>query len=660
MKGPTEMNTPINILHLEDDATDAKLVQTKLKTALTDCRITFVQTGPAFEAALRRGGFDIILSDYNLPGYDGLEALQLSQELHPEVPFVFVSGALGEDAAIECLTQGATDYVLKQKLSRLVPAVERALREAEVWEERRSAQELLAVSEARFRSIVETTPDMVWEITPEGFFSYISPQFEATLGYNPATISGKRILDLIAPEEVPLARWQFEGDVADKQKLDSFEITALHRETGERVQLEIRSVPVLSETGALMGFRGFARNITERRQIEQTLHENERLLSDAQEIAHLGSWVYDQTTKELHSSPEVYHILGESPDRGLEYEDFMGFIYPPDQVKVRQARLDIQKNRQPIDIEYRILRPDGELRYLSERNVGRYNKEGELTQLIGSVLDITTRKVDEKELNEKQAALNAIVESSQDWIWTMDAQGMHTYSNPAVESILGYRPEELTDKINLGLLHEQDSQKIQSLLPECRQKKDGWSNLLLRWRHKDGSYRCLESSAVPILNERGDLRGFHGVDRDVTERTQAQENSSLEHANYQKIFAAIPIGIVLIDSERKVSLANQPAADIVLRDPVELIGRRAGGGLQCIHSLENPKGCGFGPECPECPLRLGVESVLVEGEIIHGAEIDLTLLIDGKPQPRRIRINAEPLDLNGKRYALVAIDDITG
>ncbi len=104
------------------------------------CQITRVQTRAEFEAALRQGGYDLILADYHLPMFDGMSALRLAQELCPEVPFIFVSGTLGEDAAIEGLTRGATDYVLKQKLSRLAPAVKRALNEAQNERERRRAE----------------------------------------------------------------------------------------------------------------------------------------------------------------------------------------------------------------------------------------------------------------------------------------------------------------------------------------------------------------------------------------------------------------------------------------------------------------------------------------------------------------------------------------
>jgi len=145
------MEPLIHILHLEDDAADAKLVQAILEEAGLACRITLVQTGDEFGEALRQGGYDVILADFRLPNYDGMAALRLVQEMGVDIPLIFVSGTMGEDAAIEGLTKGATDYVLKQKLARLVPAVKRALSEAENRRQRQRAEEARANLEDQFR-----------------------------------------------------------------------------------------------------------------------------------------------------------------------------------------------------------------------------------------------------------------------------------------------------------------------------------------------------------------------------------------------------------------------------------------------------------------------------------------------------------------------------
>src|SRR5450759_5193325 len=123
------MKSPLHILHLEDDPNDAVLVQSNLKAAGYARSITRVQTRDDFMAALERGGIDLILSDFSLPAFDGRSALEIARVKYPAIPLIFVSGTLGEERAIDSLKNGATDYVLKERLSRLVPAVHRAMQE---------------------------------------------------------------------------------------------------------------------------------------------------------------------------------------------------------------------------------------------------------------------------------------------------------------------------------------------------------------------------------------------------------------------------------------------------------------------------------------------------------------------------------------------------
>ena len=130
----------IRILHLEDSARDAELLEAQLTRAGLVSSLTRVDTGAAFEAALATGASDVILVDYNVPGYDGRSAVRYAQQHRPEVPVIVVSGMVGEEAAVECLRLGATDYVLKQRPATLVPAVRRALAEAEEHRRRRQAE----------------------------------------------------------------------------------------------------------------------------------------------------------------------------------------------------------------------------------------------------------------------------------------------------------------------------------------------------------------------------------------------------------------------------------------------------------------------------------------------------------------------------------------
>src|ERR1700731_1906596 len=142
------MRDPLRILSIEDDPKDTELIQDLLETEGLACEVTRIDTEAALLASLEQGGIDLILADYSLPSFDGISALKFAMKACPDVPFIFVSGTLGEEVAIEALKIGATDYVLKTSLSRLVPSVLRALREATQKAERKRAEEGLRQSEA--------------------------------------------------------------------------------------------------------------------------------------------------------------------------------------------------------------------------------------------------------------------------------------------------------------------------------------------------------------------------------------------------------------------------------------------------------------------------------------------------------------------------------
>ena len=145
------MTQPLRLIHLESNPADAELIYTTLRDAGVPCHPKRVQTRDEFLAALRQDGFSLILADTTIPGFDGAAALTLSRTLHPDVPFLFVSGAQGEEYAIDMMQRGATDYISKQRLGRLAPSIKRTLRDLDERLERRRAEDALRQSEKQFR-----------------------------------------------------------------------------------------------------------------------------------------------------------------------------------------------------------------------------------------------------------------------------------------------------------------------------------------------------------------------------------------------------------------------------------------------------------------------------------------------------------------------------
>ena len=162
------MKSALRILNLEDNEKDAELSEAMLLARWPQSHFARVDNRADFITALEESAIDLILCDYTLPGFDGTQALALAREKRPEVPFLFVSGTIGEDAAIEALKNGATDYVLKHRLMRLIPAVARALAEAEEHAERQRAEEAMRQSEYKYRELFESLSDAAFLADEKG------------------------------------------------------------------------------------------------------------------------------------------------------------------------------------------------------------------------------------------------------------------------------------------------------------------------------------------------------------------------------------------------------------------------------------------------------------------------------------------------------------
>ncbi len=192
---------PIRILMLEDSPLDAELAIARLRKADLVTEVVLARTRSEFEQAVEADAVDLILADYALPDFDGIAALALARDKLPACPFIFISGRVGEEVAIDTLQRGATDYVLKHRLERLVPAVLRALRETEEHATRVEAERNYRQSETRFRNVLEAVPQMIWIAEPDGRLTYTNQTWR---DYVPNGVEHWFDPSLLHPDDCPL------------------------------------------------------------------------------------------------------------------------------------------------------------------------------------------------------------------------------------------------------------------------------------------------------------------------------------------------------------------------------------------------------------------------------------------------------------------------
>ncbi len=266
---------PLRILVLEDSASDAELMTYELRQAKIDYSHRRISGREEFLTALNEDRPDVILSDFHIPGFDGLEALALAQERCPEVPFIFVSGAMGEEVAIESLKRGATDYVLKDRLSRLGPAVRRALREAEERQERRRAQTALVESEEKYRLLLNNLPAVVYKGYLDCAVDFVDGKVEELTGYLRSDFESRKMKwsDVLLPEDREKFREAFLlGLRGSKSYIREYRV---RKKSGDNIWIQDRGQIICDPDGQVQYISGVFFDITERQKVEGALRESE-------------------------------------------------------------------------------------------------------------------------------------------------------------------------------------------------------------------------------------------------------------------------------------------------------------------------------------------------------------------------------------------------
>ncbi len=266
----------LRILHLEDAPEDIELIQETLSADGLACEMFCASTRDAFVEALAQVPIDLVLSDFALPGFDGLSALRLSLEKLPGVPFILLSGTLGEEAAIESLRAGATDYVLKHRLQRLAPAVRRALEEAAERASRKQAEDSLRRSEERFRRVFEESPVGMVLFGADYCIINANQAFCQMVGRSREELLGTRLLDLTHADDRSASLEQVEKLFLGELSSSQLETRYLARDN-RIVWGHVTSSLLQDSSRRLLLGLGVVQDITERKNLEEQFRQAQKM-----------------------------------------------------------------------------------------------------------------------------------------------------------------------------------------------------------------------------------------------------------------------------------------------------------------------------------------------------------------------------------------------
>jgi len=519
------MDSSLRILLLEDNPNDAELVKGTLADDEISCEITRVETGKTFTAALERERFDLILADYKLPRFSGLDALKLAKSLRPEIPFIFVSGTIGEEFAVLTLHMGATDYVLKNKLVRLPTAVRRAITEAEATATRIRMEESLRLHATRMKSILETSLDAIIVMDSQGVILDWNTRATAIFGWQKHEALGRTVAETIIPPQHReahlrgLARFLAtgEGSVLNRR----IDITALHR-TGREfpVELAITATRIHDQ----WQFTAFIADITERKRAEQGLKWFRTLLDNVTDSIEI---IDPRTGKFLDGNEKAWSNLGYT--RGelltLTVSDIDPLVTSPAFAKlVRQLRetgearvlesIHLRKDRTtfPVEVNAHCIRQDGQ------------------EFLVAIVRDITERKRTEEALRETEERFRSAFGHAAIGMALVSTDGRWLQVNPTLCDIVGYSEPELLATTFQAITHPDDLDTDLAYVRQMLAREIRYYQMEKRYIHKRGHVVWILLSVSLVHDREGNPLHFIGLIQDITERKQAENRLAAQYA----------------------------------------------------------------------------------------------------------------------------------
>jgi PAS domain S-box-containing protein len=534
---------PLRVLIVEDSPDDAELMLLELRRGGLDPSWRRVETPKELRAALAQGPWEVVLWDYSLPGFDPAVALALLQQTAEDLPFIVVTGTIGEEQAVRLMKGGAADFLLKGSLARLAPAVERTVRvvaerrarraaEREAEAARMRAEVALRGSEARFRALADNVPSLVWTCTAEKQCDYVNPQFARYTGLPGESFLGAWRLDLIHPDDHPgmFAAWERGMGEAVPVEFD----VRMRRHDGAWRWFQVRAVPLRDAHGRVVKWFGTNTDIDDRKRAEEALRESEERIRQLVSLMPAGVYTCDARGRIAFYNRRAAELWGREPRIGDEEEVFCGAFrlwradgspLPHDQTPMAAG---VREGRSVRDMEVVIEQPNGVRVVVSVNIDPLHDRDGRRVGAIDVFEDITERKRAEEALRESKERLDLAVRSSNIGIWEVDMpDGVPMHSR--VTSLyfreqLGLDPIEspLDLPTSMAPVHPDDLERTKRTAEAYLRGEIREMELENRVRHRDGAYRWMLTRGVAVRDATGRPLRFIGTVQDITERKEQE------------------------------------------------------------------------------------------------------------------------------------------
>ena len=611
-KKKSEISKPqsLRVLMVEDSEDDALLIIRELKKGGYNPVYERVETAAAMKKALSQNQWEIILCDYKLPKFDAPSAIALLKETNIDIPLIIVSGSIGEELAVECMRLGALDYIMKNSLSRLNPAIARELKDAASRSKRRQAEtqreaalDALRESENKYRFLTEKMVDMVWTVNMDLQTTYVSPSIFRVLGFTQEErmkqtlseiITQKSIERVVETLSIEMERNRETG--VDRHRSAKMELEYYHKD-GSTIWFENVIGFIGDDQGNTIGVHGVSREITERKQAEEKLTLNFEIQAAMNAI--LGLSLEDITVKEFLDSAldlvlSLKWLAIESKgaiflaDKAGEtlhlhvHKGFSGELYAMcstvpfghclcGKAAATRAIQFADRVDERHDTRYEGMSPHGHYcvpilsgdhimgvisLYVKEGHIRSPLEENFLKAVANSLAGTIKRKQAEEALRESEERYRALFDRSLDLIYIHDFEGRFIDANAATLNRLGYTNEEI-HTLNFALLLSEDQLPLAiKTLQEIRETGIQKNLTEFRVLHKDGTQVYVETQGSSIMSN-GTPVAILSIARDITDRKQTEKTLRESEKKYRELYDFLPIPVYDMDFKSNLTFVNR-------------------------------------------------------------------------------------------------------
>ncbi|MGA3287705.1 MAG: PAS domain S-box protein, partial [Bacteroidota bacterium] len=557
MQTKVDGGTMLTVLCLEDSPQDVEIMRELLVDAGYDLSMDCTAVEKEFASLLRSHTYDIILADFKLPSFDGFTALRRAMEICPNVPFICVSGTIGEETAVELLKQGAVDYVIKDRLARLPAAIKRALDEAKEKKSRRQAEEALRESELKLRTVADFTNDWEYWEKENQDIAYISPSCERITGYSPQEFMADPALlkKIVHPEDVDHVKQYYERVFTSEHKndVDELEFRIIHK-NGSVVHIYHVCRPIFDVSDQYHGRRISNRDITERKRAEEELKKSEGKFRAIFDNTSDGMFLVDLNARKFFlCNAMCVKMLGYTQEEfsTLDIAD----IHPSEDLPFINEQIGkFSRGEEGIRSDIRFKRKDGSIFAADLRPT--LLTIAEKKYLLINFNDVTERKHAEEELRETRDYLENLLSFANAPIMVWDNNHRITRFNLAFERLAGYTMYDVIGKHPEMLFFADNRETVLSLLARTSAGEHLVSvEVPIRCKSGDVCVVLWNTANIYAADEKTIIATIaHG--QDITKRKRAEEALQESELRFRSLFENATIGIYRTTPDGNILLAN--------------------------------------------------------------------------------------------------------